>query len=187
MRARRRFTVAVVGDGHIDPHGPVATAAFEVGRGLVDRGFRVLTGGLRGVMEAALRGAHHAAAYREGDTVAVLPGHDPGDANEWADIVLPTGLGIARNLVVASSDAVVAVGGGSGTLSEIAFAWQLGRPIVALRGQGWAARLAGRPVDDRWAAETPVDRDPPVVHSAASPAEAVVLVGELLHGGDPPS
>jgi uncharacterized protein (TIGR00725 family) len=131
-----------------------------------------VTGGLGGVMEAASRGAHSAKGYREGDVVGILPVSDGAAANELVDIAIPTGMGIARNvLVVATADAVVAVGGGSGTLSEIAVAWQLGKPIVALELEGWSGRLAGEAIDARRS---------DVIHRARSAEEAVgVVVGAL--------
>lgn len=88
-------------------------------------------------------------------TIGVLPGYDHGEANEWVDVAMPTGLGLARNVcVVASSDAVLAISGGSGTLSEIAIAWQLGRPLAALgETGGWAQALAGRALDDKRAGQ----------------------------------
>jgi uncharacterized protein (TIGR00725 family) len=108
-----------------------------------------VTGGLGGVMEAALRGAAASRAFRDGDTLALLPGADPAAANRWASIVIPTGLGHHRNGVVAAADAVVAVGGGAGTLSEVAFAWVWGRaPIVVVTGlPGVTASLAGQRLD----------------------------------------
>ena len=106
-------------------------AAEEVGRLLAERGCTVVTGGLDEVMAAAHRGAQAAG----GATIAILPGEERGAANKWADHVVATGIGHARNLAVAASgDAVIAVGGGWGTLSEIAFARRLGRPVVALEG-----------------------------------------------------
>ncbi len=112
--------------------------SFEIGRALVDRGYRVVTGGLEGIMTKALEGAKSSPQYREGDTIALLPGFSPDTANSSADIVIATGMDMCRNIIVANSDAVVAVGGGSGTLSEIAFAWQLRRLVVGMRCQGWS-------------------------------------------------
>ncbi|MBM3853942.1 MAG: acyl-CoA synthetase, partial [Verrucomicrobia bacterium] len=96
-----------------------------MGRLLVDHGCRVVTGGLGGIMAAAMEGARQSTKYREGDTIAVLPGHDPAEAAESADIVLATGMSLGRNIVVANADGLIAIGGGAGTLSEIALAWQL--------------------------------------------------------------
>ena len=123
--------------------------AEELGRHIVENGWRVVTGGLGGVMEAASRGAHRATAYREGDVIGILPGSEREAANAFVDIVVPAAVGIARNvLVVQTADAVVAIGGGAGTLSEIALAWQLGRPIVGVEAGGWSGRLAGTAIDD---------------------------------------
>jgi len=106
-------------------------AAEEIGRLLAERGCTVVTGGLGEVMAAAHRGAKAAG----GTTIAILPGERRDAANPWADHVVVTGIGQARNLAVAASgDAVIAVGGGWGTLAEIAFARRLGRPVVALEG-----------------------------------------------------
>ena len=106
-------------------------AAEEIGRLLAERGCTVVTGGLGEVMAAAHRGAKTAG----GTTVAILPGEDRQGANPWADHVVATGIGHARNLAVAASgDAVIAVGGSWGTLAEMAFARRLGRPVIALEG-----------------------------------------------------
>jgi hypothetical protein len=142
--------MAVIGEGDLAPDDLRWASARELGRLAVEAGFRVATGGLDGVMAAASRGAAEAHAYREGDVIGVLPSYDRATANEWVDIVIPSGLGIARNVVLmALADVVVAIGGGAGTLSEIAIAWQLGRPVVAVQGLGWAGRLGGQAVDAR--------------------------------------
>jgi uncharacterized protein (TIGR00725 family) len=107
--------------------------AQEVGRLLAERGCTVVTGGLGEVMAAAARGAKAAG----GTTIGILPGETQDEANEWIDHVVVTGIGHARNLaVVASGDAVIAVGGTWGTLAEIGFASRLGRPLVVLE-PGW--------------------------------------------------
>ena len=137
--------VAVIGSG-VEHEG----RAEEVGRLLAERGCTVVTGGRGSVMAAAARGAKSAG----GVTLGVLPGESRRDANEWIDHAVVTGVGHARNLaVVASGDAVIAVGGQWGTLAEIGFAHVLGRPVVILE-PGW--QLEG-------------------VQRAASPAEAVDL------------
>lgn len=121
-------------------------AAEEVGRLLAERGCTVVTGGLGEVMAAAHRGAKAAG----GTTIAILPGEDRSAASPWADHVVATGVGHARNLAVAASgEAVIAVGGSYGTLAEMAFALRLGRPVVALDGAPFAegAVVAASPVE----------------------------------------
>ena len=120
--------VAVVGSGvEHEEH------AEEVGRLLAERGCTVVCGGLGEVMAAAARGAKSAG----GTTIGILPGETRAGVNEWIDHVVVTGMGHARNLaVVASGDAVIAVGGRWGTLAEIGFARTLGRPVVILE-LGW--------------------------------------------------
>jgi uncharacterized protein (TIGR00725 family) len=119
--------VAVVGPGEASPDQ--LHTAEEVGAGLAAAGAVVVTGGLGGVMEAACRGARS----RRGRTLGILPGDDRDAANGWVEIAVTTGMGELRNgLVVRAADAVVAIGGGHGTLSEIALALKLGRPVVGL-------------------------------------------------------
>ena len=121
-----------------------AERAEEVGRLLAESGATVVTGGLGEVMAAAARGAKSAG----GTTIGILPGETRADGNEWLDHIVLTGIGHARNLaVVASGDAVIAVGGRYGTLAEIGFALTLGRPVVVLE-PGWEVEGAER-------AETP--------------------------------
>ena len=103
--------------------------AEEVGRLLARRGAVVVCGGLGGVMEAACRGA----SREGGTTVGVLPGLDRGAANPFVSVAVATGLGEARNaLVVRAADALIAVGGAYGTLSEIALALKAGKPVIGL-------------------------------------------------------
>jgi hypothetical protein len=132
--------------------------AAEVGRLLAEGGATVVTGGRGEVMEAASRGAKSAG----GTTVGILPGETRDGMNDWIDHVVVTGIGHARNLaVVASGDAVVAVGGKYGTLAEIGFALTLGRPVVVLE-PGWDVDGAQR---------------------ASTPAEAVALALQLAQPG----
>ncbi|WP_338738536.1 TIGR00725 family protein [Haloplanus salilacus] len=103
--------------------------AGTVGRLLARRGHVVVCGGLGGVMEAACRGANEAG----GETVGILPTADPSDANDYVDTAVATGMGHARNaMVVMNGDAVVAVDGGAGTLSELGFAGVFDRPVAGL-------------------------------------------------------
>jgi uncharacterized protein (TIGR00725 family) len=119
--------VAVVGPG--DASKTELAAAEAVGRGLAQAGAIVVCGGLQGVMEAVARGASEAG----GTAVGLLPGSDRAAGNEWLTIAIPTGLGELRNgLTVRSADAVIAVGGAYGTLSEIALALKTRVPVIGL-------------------------------------------------------
>lgn len=159
--------VAVVGDG--DPRGPDAGRllewAEEVGQQLARGGAVVVTGGLDGVMRAASRGALGAG----GETIGILPGADPSEANEYVRTPIATGLGVVRNLVVVtSSDAVVAIGGRHGTLSEIALALRMGRSVVALSS---------------WRLESDQRMTGPRMHRARDPRDAVAMALRLAQDG----
>ena len=151
MSEPRRPHVSVCGPGEATPEE--AALAEAVGRLLAERGCVVVCGGLGGAMEAACRGAKAAG----GTTIGILPGDDPRAANPWVDHPIPTGLGQARNVIVAASEAVIAVGGGFGTLSEIALALKLGKPVVGLGT--WELARGGEPEE--------------TIVRAASPSEAV--------------
>ncbi len=176
---KARANIAVIGDSNIKRGSAEYRLAEAIGRELVNAGYRVLTGGMQGIMEAALRGAKTSPRYRPGDTIALLPGADPAKANRYADIIIPTGLDHLRNSVVAHAAAVVAVGGGAGTLSEICFAWIYRRPIIGLTGvKGWSARLAGKPLDGRNRfRRIPED----CIYAASSAAEVAAILKEYLH------
>lgn len=128
MAERDRPWVAVVGPGR-DVPDELSRTAEEVGAAVADAGAVLVCGGLGGVMEAACRGARS----RRSLTVGLLPGLDADDANGWVDLRIPTGLGEGRNaLIVRCAAGVVAIGGGWGTLSEIAFALRAGKPVAGL-------------------------------------------------------
>lgn len=123
----RRRQVSVIGAARADAE--LTRKAEEVGRLLAEAGLVLVCGGMSGVMEGASRGAAEAG----GEVIGILPGSEPEDANPHVTHVVASGIGFGRNLsVVASGDAVIAVGGEWGTLSEIAFARNLERPVVAL-------------------------------------------------------
>lgn len=167
----RRPVAAVIGAASASD--AMLGAAETIGRGLVGAGLRVATGGLGGVMTAASRGARQSVGWSDGCVIGILPGLVASEANPFVDIVIPTGMNYGRNsILVSMADVVVAVGGGSGTLSEIALAWQHGKPIVALDlGEGWSARLAGTRLDHR--------RED-LLHPAGSADEAVALAVSLV-------
>jgi hypothetical protein len=162
--------VAVIGEG--DPHGPDASRllewAEEVGSLLARSGATVVTGGLGGVMRAASRGA----ASAGGMTLGILPGDNAREANDYVRQAIPTGLGVVRNLVVVTAaDAVLAVGGRHGTLSEIALALRMGRHVVTLNS---------------WRLEAEHRYPGPRVHRARDPHEAVALALRLAEAGPEP-
>jgi uncharacterized protein (TIGR00725 family) len=119
--------IAVIGDSSCSPEE--AKLAESVGGLLAQQGATMVCGGLGGVMEAACRGAKS----KGGLTVGVLPGQDPSTANPWVDVPVVTGMGEARNVaVVKSAQAVIAIGGRYGTLSEIAYALKSNTPVIGL-------------------------------------------------------
>jgi hypothetical protein len=134
-----RTWIAVVGPGSASPDE--LALAEEAGASVAAAGCGLVCGGLGGVMEAACRGARS----RGGLTLGLLPGLDRDEANGWVIVAVPTGLGEARNaLVVRAADAVVAIGGGWGTLSEIALAMKTGVPVVGVGT--WEVARDGAPV-----------------------------------------
>lgn len=139
--------VAIVGDTRVRQGSPQAAVMHAAGRAAIAAGFRIQTGGLGDLPRLVAAGARLDPKYTEGDLVALIPGFDP--ALGAGDIVIPTGLDLLRNGLLANADVVVAIGGGAGTLSEIALAWQLNRPILAWTGGGWSAKLAGERLDHR--------------------------------------
>jgi uncharacterized protein (TIGR00725 family) len=154
--------IAVVGSATCDDD--VAAEAEAVGREIALRGAMLVCGGRGGVMEAACRGAQDAG----GVTVGILPGTDRSEANPYVDIPIVTGLGEARNaIVVRTADAVIAVSGGFGTLSEIGLALKMGRLVIGLGT--WELGQGGCSVE--------------AVLEAGTPAEAVELALMLASRG----
>jgi uncharacterized protein (TIGR00725 family) len=156
----RPTQVSVIGKG--SPDELLSPIAEEVGRRLAEAGAAVVCGGLTGVMQAVSRGASAAG----GTVIGIVPSSSLEEANAHCTHVIATGVGHARNLaVVSSGDAVIAVGGEWGTLSEIAFARELGRPVVAI--QSWEVSGSGAMSGG------------PGVEVAADPATAVELALRL--------
>ena len=167
----RRPLIAVLGNGQLDDDDPRGPLAEALGTALVDARYRVLCGGRGGVMAAVARGGRASAAWVDGDILGLLPGPDASGANPWVDVVLPSGLGEARNALIARADAVIAVGGGAGTLSELALAWVYGRPCLAFRCEGWSGRLADSALDDKRG---------DVVYGVDRASEAIEVLGRVL-------
>lgn len=171
MTAPRRPVAAVIGDARATDGDLLLAEAL--GAAVVEGGFRLVTGGLGGMMRAASKGARGAPGHQPGDVIGILPTYASDDANEFVEVAICTGMNHARNVVVvASADVVFAIGGKSGTLSEIALAWKLGKPVIAVGdAPGWATRLAGGPIDDR--------RED-VIHGPLTPRDAVLLAVDLI-------
>lgn len=163
--------IAVIGSSSANKR--VLDAAFEIGVEIIKAGFSLICGGLSGVMEAACKGAFSEAGECSGRIIGILPGYDKGDANPYVDIAIATGIGYARNCIIASSaDALIAVSGGSGTLSEIALAWQYGKPIIVLEGMpGFTANLVDHALDNR--------RDDRII-GVKTPKDAITIIKSIL-------
>ncbi len=139
--------ISIVGTGK-ELSAPIASLAETLGGALVKAGYGIVTGGMGGVMEAVSRGAvmgrgknHHP------PIVGILPGYDETEGNAYVDVVIPSGLGHARNaLVAAAGDAMVCVGGATGALSEVALARKLGRPVFTFPETGGTASLAAKAI-----------------------------------------
>ena len=169
--------ISVIGDTHMEPGGTKWNIAKELGEKLTTAGYRIMTGGLGDLPKAIAKGARKSPSYTDGTLIAILPGFDPAIAQDYADIVIATGLDQARNLIIANGDAIIAIGGGSGTLSEIAYAWSLKRLIIAFDSLGWSALLANQRIDERIRyPEIPEDK----VHKAKDCSEAISKLEEYL-------
>jgi len=148
-----KLQIAVIGSGKAS--GEELSVAESVGRGIARAGHVLICGGLGGVMEAASRGAK----AEGGLTVGILPGESKDEANRYIDVRIVTAMSHGRNAIIAwSSDALIAVGGEAGTLSEIALALKMGKPVITIR-----AAPPRYPVSD------------PRISSASTPPEAVEL------------
>ncbi len=136
--------VVVIGSSDEDQYNH---EACEIGRYIAKKGWVLISGGRSGIMEAVSRGA----SDEKGKIIGILPDSNMDSANKYCNIVIPTGIGYARNMVnVLSGDVIIAIGGKSGTLSELAYAWQFGKPIILCEfAEGWSERLSSSPIDDR--------------------------------------
>ncbi len=143
----KRRQILVIGNNENGCTPELEKLAYEVGQEVANSDSVLITGGLGGVMRAAAHGAHDA----KGLTIGIIPQDNPSFANEYCDIVIPSGLGLSRDFLTAlSADGVIVIGGGSGTLSEICAAYMHKKPMVALRNSGgMATKYADQHLDHR--------------------------------------
>ncbi|MFQ6075211.1 MAG: TIGR00725 family protein [Candidatus Bathyarchaeia archaeon] len=155
---RLGWQILVIGYGGEHCTEEAYDIAYRVGKEVARRGAVLVTGGLGGVMEAASKGA----AEADGLVVGIIPQDEKGYANPNCDIVIPTGIGHARDFITAyAADAVVVVGGGVGTMVEACAAYLKSKPIVSVTGSGGVAdRIAGTYLDDRQLVRIVGEEDP---------------------------
>ena len=164
--------VAVIGNANIDNDIEKQEFAFEIGKLVIDNGYILATGGLGGVMEYASKGAKNSENYTENSIIGILPDYHTDNVNQFIDIAFPTGLGLGRNLILISlSNAIIAIGGGSGTLNEISAAWQMNKLIVAIKTEGWSENLCGKALDKR--------RDD-IIFCAETASQAIEIINEKI-------
>lgn len=142
--------IAIIGNANIENDIEKQEISFELGKLIIDNGYVLATGGFGGVMEYASKGARKSKNYTENSIIGVLPDYNSENANKFIDIAIPTGFGLARNLMLISmANAVIAVGGGSGTLNEISASWQMNKLIIGLQVNGWSGKLCDKALDER--------------------------------------
>lgn len=167
---RRRLQILVIGYNEDSCTPEAREAAYRVGAEIAKRGAVLVTGGLGGVMEAASRGAQE----NGGITLSIIPQKEIDEANPYSTVIVATGIGHMRNFInVYSADGVIVVGGGAGTVTEIAAAYIEGKPIVSLVGTGGAA--------DTYAEQYMDERRRVKIYAARSPSEAVEMLIRLIN------
>ncbi len=165
----KKIQILVIGhntNGCTEEHSKVA---YETGSEVAKTGHVLVSGGLGGVMEAASHGAHDS----KGLTVGIIPQDDASKANQYCDIVIPTGMGLTRDFINAlSADGIIIIGGGSGTLSEICAGYMHKKPMVAIRNMGGVnAQFIDNYLDHRQNIK---------IIGVDTPKEAVVKILELI-------
>ena len=178
-----RKIIGVIGGNSVSDK--IEKIAEQTGFLIINAGYSLVCGGMAGVMQAACKGGQKAKANLLSSenklkyldlpvTIGILPSADKTTANKYIDIIIPTGIGYARNtIVVNTAVAIIAIDGSSGTLSELAFAWQAGIPIIAIKNSGgWANKVAGTKLDSK--------RED-IIHSASDPENAIELLNQILN------
>lgn len=166
----KKIQILVVGHNENGCTPEAAALAYETGMEVAKSGAVLITGGLGGVMKAACHGAKDAG----GLTVGIIPQNEPSFANEYCDIVIPSGMGLARDFLNAlSADGVIVIGGGSGTLSETCAAYMHKKPIVAIKNSGGTA--------EKYADQYLDQRKNVLIIGVLSPKEAVKTILEKIN------
>ncbi|MBN1800059.1 MAG: TIGR00725 family protein [Candidatus Lokiarchaeota archaeon] len=167
FKTRFKGIISIIGASEVEQE--TYKKAEEIGELLAKNNYAVSCGGLSGVMEAVCKGAKK----ENGFTIGIIPYKSKSAANKYVDIAIPVPFSQARNIVVVlSGDAVVAIAGKAGTLTEIALAWLYQKPIIALTGVGgWSSEMAGKKIDDRRNDK---------IHEAQTPSEVVKLIKEMV-------
>jgi len=162
--------VGVVGSGSEELEEKIYEIAEKLGYLIAKENFVLVCGGLYGIMERVCKGAKSA----NGFTIGFIPSLDKKRANRYVDLVIPTGMGEARNLIlVSTADIIITIAGESGTLSEIAFAWKMSKPIISLNTTGgWSAKLADTKIDNKRNDK---------IFSAQTPKDAIDILKKLLN------
>jgi uncharacterized protein (TIGR00725 family) len=166
----KKIQILVIGHNESGCTPEVATLAYETGMEVAKSGAVLITGGLGGVMKASCHGAKDAG----GLTVGIIPQNESSFANEYCDIVIPSGMGLARDFLNAlSADGVIIIGGGSGTLSETCAAYMYKKPIVAIKNSGGIA--------EKYADQYLDHRKSVLIIGVSSPKEAVKTILEKIN------
>ena len=165
----KKIQILIIGHNGSGITPEVAKIAYETGAEVARSGAVLITGGLDGVMESACHGAKDAG----GLTIGIIPQSDPSFANKYCDIVIPSGMGLARDFLNAlSGDGVIIIGGGSGTLSETCAAYMYKKPIVAIKNSGGIA--------EKYADQYLDHRKSVLITGVSSPKEAVKVILEKI-------
>jgi len=168
----KKIQILIIGNNENGSTSQLEKVAYETGMEVAKSGAVLITGGLGGVMKAACRGAKDGG----GLTVGIIPQNDPSFANEYCDIIIPSGIGLARDFLTAlSADGVIIIGGASGTLSETCAAYMHKKPIVAIKNTGGVAeKYADQYLDHRQNVK---------IIGVDTPKEAVkVILGKINSG-----
>ncbi|MGB0430991.1 MAG: TIGR00725 family protein [Bacteroidia bacterium] len=142
--------IGIIGSNSACCNDELYNFAYELGLYLSDKGVTVINGGMNGTMEAVAKGIRKG-KNKTSTVVGVLPESSLQKGNKYLDIKIPTGIGFARNtVIILSSDILIALGGGAGTLSELSYAWQYGKTVYCYEGaEGWSKDLIGKDLDKR--------------------------------------